>query len=758
MGCLKPRITHLENKCGHLVINVHFVTLLTLLYIFAVDANHNNEGFLPWPLEILKHDRNHVCETEECKAAATQLLQSLNMSVDPCEDFYEFACGGWVERHPVLPTESHRNQFDIVMEKVDLELKEILEEAEEPGEPSPVVAAKKAYQACMDTDYLESEGLDPLLDIIGSIGDWPMASDSWKEENFDWQNAIAQLNRHLGLSPLVSLIVYLDRKNSTGSVITIDQTSLVLPRSMLVDPYTYGRQLEAYRRWIVGSAMEVVKARNASVPATRISVDAFEVIEFEIELAHVTTPSEKRRNAYRMYNPMTLQELQQMTDSVQISSSHAKIHWQQYFEAVFAGVDVTLSPQERVVVKEVQYLSDLVTLLGSTPLRVIANYIQWRLVMTLGKDTTQKLRELAFNFDRVYSGTKEKLPLWRECVFVTSSMLSFAVGYSYVSRFFDIEAKKSALQMVENIRAQFSSSVSDVNWMDPATRQVAQDKAEAMKELIGYPDWYANKSALEVYYNGVSVGRSHMRNVVSLKTLMMRRILSKLRVPKDRTEWYTSPDVVNAYYNPQTNSITFPAGILQPPFFSKGRPEALNYGSIGVVIGHEITHGFDDMGRQSDRYGNLAQWWSRATIDTYLEKAQCFIQQYSMYRVPELDELLHTEVMMNGITTQGENMADNGGMRQAFLAYKKYVADNGPEQRLPGLQQFSPQQLFFLGFATVWCESTTKESLLQEVLSDPHSPQRLRVKGTLANSEDFAHAWNCPAGSPMNPRNKCLIW
>ncbi|KDR08433.1 Neprilysin-2 [Zootermopsis nevadensis] len=341
---------------------------------------------------------------------------------------------------------------------------------------------------------------------------------------------------------------------------------------------------------------------------------------------------------------------------------------------------------------------------------------------------------------------------------MASGSLSFAVGYSYVNQFFDNEAKRSALQMVENIRMQFSSSVSDVDWMDPITRKIAEDKAQAMKEMIGYPDWYANKSALEVYYKGVSIGRSHFRNVVSLRTFLVHQILSKLRLPTDRTEWFISPDTVNAYYNHQTNSITFPAGILQPPFFSKGRPEALNYGSIGAMIGHEITHGFDDIGRHSDKYGNLAQWWSKSTTDTYLEKAQCFIHQYGMYRVPELDEMLHTEVMMNGVTTQGENMADNGGMRQAFLAYKKYVEHAGSDKRLPGLHQFSPEQLFFLGFATVWCESSTKESLLQEVLTDSHSPHRLRVQGTLANSQDFAHAWNCHTGSPMNPQDKCLIW
>ncbi|XP_069699097.1 neprilysin-1-like isoform X2 [Periplaneta americana] len=572
---------------------------LIFLYISATNTEHikhGKKGILPWPLQIMHHKTHDgVCRTEECKETAATLLQSLNLSVNPCEDFYEFACGGWVQSHPLPPTEAHRNQFDLVMEKVDLEIKEILEEAENPDEPFPVRAAKKTYKACMNTDFVESEGLKPLIKLIEHLGDWPMATENWIGEEFNWQKTTAELTRHLGLSTLVSLFVYLDRKNSNHSIITIDQSTLVLPRSMLVDPYTYGNQLEAYRRWLMGSALEIIKARNASIPATRVSVDAFEVIEFEIELAHVTIPNEKRRNAYRMYNPMTLKELQNLTDSVPLSNSHAKINWQKFFEDVFADIDVTFNPQERVVVKEVEYLTDLITLLDNTPPRVIADYLQWRLVKTVSRDTTQKMRELAYQFERVYSGTKENLPLWRECVFITSSSLSFAVGYSYVSRFFDNEAKKRALQMVENIRSQFSSSINDVDWMDPDTRHVAQDKAEAMKELIGYPDWYANKSALEEYYKGVSVGRSHLRNVVSLKTLMVKRILSKLRLPTDRTEWNTSPDVVNAYYNPQTNSITFPAGILQPPFFHKGRPEALNYGSIGVVIGHEITHGFDDM-------------------------------------------------------------------------------------------------------------------------------------------------------------------
>ncbi|KAJ9588255.1 hypothetical protein L9F63_018419, partial [Diploptera punctata] len=624
----------------------------------------------------------------------------------------------------------------------------ILEEGDKPDDSFPVKAAKETYRTCMDAGNLEAKGLKPLSDLLISLGDWPMATDVWNEETFNWQEVVPKVIKHLNISPLLSLYVYLDRKNSNQSVITVDQSSLVLPRSMLVDPFTYGNHLEAYRRWIMDSAFEVINARNITFPKTRISIDAYDLIEFEIQLAQITTPNEKRRNAYRTYNPMTLKELYNLTDS---------INWHLILETLFADINIMLTPEERIVVKEIEYLSELISLLDNTSPRVIANYIHWRIVKSFSRDLTWKMRELAFQFEKVYSGTKEDIPRWRECVYFTTGSLSFAVGYSYLWKV-ELRNVCKALTMVENIRNQFISSINDLEWMDVATQKVAQEKAEAMRELIGYPDWFSNMTALEEYYKGVKVGKNHLENVASLKTLKIRRMLSKLRLPTYRSEWNTSPDVVNAYYNPQTNSIIFPAGILQQPFFSKRRPEALNYGSVGVVIGHEITHGFDDMGRMSDKYGNLAQWWSEETIDTYLKKAHCFIEQYGMYRIPELDELLHIKVTMNGVTTQGENMADNGGLRQAFYAYRKFVEQNGPDKRLPGLEQFSPEQLFFLGFATVWCESATKESLLHEVLTDPHSPQRLRVKGTLANSREFAQVWNCPTGSAMNPEHKCQIW
>ncbi|XP_063228374.1 neprilysin-4-like [Bacillus rossius redtenbacheri] len=729
--------------------------------IYSNDANTHRlkkghvKGSMPWPLNTFALAAKHVCWTEECKETAETLIASMDRSVDPCEDFYTFTCGGWVKKHPVPPTAPHRNQFDLVTEQLDYQLKDILEEDDDDTELEPVKAAKQMYKACMDTDYVEQEGVKLVCGLLGQHGGWPMAQEHWDEAGFDWQRVVASMARRLGLFPLLLLYVHYDRTNTSQNVITVDQPSLVLPRSMLVDPVTYGTQLRAYRRWIVDAATEIVSARQQNVPKSRISIDAFDVVEFEVKLAKLTSFDEMRRNVYRMHNPMTLRDLQKWTDS---ADTQVKVEWKELLEDLFQDTNATITQNEKIEVRELDFMFNFMKLINETPKRVLANYLNWRLVKKLSRDNSQKMRDLAFRFEQVISGTLEDLPRWQDCVMVTSSSLNFAVGYMYVKRYFNNEAKMQALEMVENIRNAFAVEVSVVDWMDERTRRIAQEKAAFMEPLIGFPDWFNNSTAFQAYHSGVSIGKSHLQNIVNMEQFTMKKIFSKLHQTGDRNEWASGPSVVNAFYIPQTNSIMFPAAILQPPFFKHGRPQALNYGSIGVVIGHEITHGFDDMGRHTDKYGNLKDWWSDSTADTYQQKADCFVKQYSSYRVPELDSILHTNVTMNGVTTLGENMADLGGLRQAFRAYQQLVQDHGPELRLPKLEEFSPEQLFFIGFGMVWCEAYTKESLLQEVLSDPHSPHRMRVQGTLANSAEFSRVWNCPKNSAMNPQNKCLMW
>ncbi|KAG8222219.1 hypothetical protein J437_LFUL001417 [Ladona fulva] len=715
---------------------------------------------------LKKHARreNHVkvCRSELCKKTADELIMSMNESADPCEDFYQFACGGWISKNPVPPTEPHWNQFDLINKKLDIQIRELFEEDDDQEDPFPVNSAKEAYRACMDKERVEEEGLDRLVDLLSEFGGWPMAlpEEAWNENVFDWQEMVAETIRNFADFPIVSAYIYVDRKNSSRSVITIDQSSLVLPRSMLIDPSIYSKQIEAYRHWIASTAYEVsssLKPPSAKMKATsksRIALDAQDVVEFEMGLANISSPHEARRDAFRLYNPMSLKRLQKWTDSAPTKFSHSNLKWNRFFNILFKEV-ATIENEERIIVREVEYLFKLMALLERTPLRVIANYLHWRVVKTMCRETTQRLRELAFDFDRVLSGIKEDQPRWRDCILRVSSYMGFATGHQYVKRHFNIDAKHSAEEMVGHIRDAFKSEVEKLTWMDRNTKDAAREKADAMTQFIGYPDWFHNGTALEDYYKGLAVGPSHFENVISLTSFLMKKNLKKLHRPINRNEWTTSPAVVNAFYNPQKNAINIPSKLkhLYP-----SNLRALNYGSIGVVIGHEITHGFDDMGRQSDLHGNLVQWWSESTLETYLKKAQCFIDQYGSYRVPELEDLLGTEAVANGVITQGENIADNGGIRQAFLAYKRFVQQHGPEPRLVGLEKYTPEQLFYLGFATVWCESSTKESMLQELLSDPHSLHRLRVRGSLSNMEEFSNVFHCKAGSTMNPPDKCRLW
>ncbi|XP_046461427.1 endothelin-converting enzyme 1-like [Daphnia pulex] len=306
--------------------------------------------------------------------------------------------------------------------------------------------------------------------------------------------------------------------------------------------------------------------------------------------------------------------------------------------------------------------------------------------------------------------------------------------------------------MIANLKTAFKSLVSDATWMDSDTKSIAKDKVDAMIEFVGYPPWIKNKKSVEDYYNGISRTSTgcHFCNVQLVSAYVNKIELASLRNKPDRNRWKEKPTIVNAFYSITTNSITFPAGILQAPNFTKGRSAAINYGALGSMIGDEITHGFDDQGRQSDKNGNTVQWWTEKTLEKYQVRAKCFIDQYSNYTVLNRTRL-------NGINTQGENIADNGGVREAFRAYRYYVAANGGTDSSK-FENLTPEQVFFLAYANSFCGANTPEELGNLVETDPHSPHRFRVIGTLSNNEDFVREFKCGAGTPMNRLNKCVLW
>ncbi|XP_076036619.1 uncharacterized protein LOC143022352 [Oratosquilla oratoria] len=692
-----------------------------------------------------------ICSSLECTVAAANIIEALDTSVDPCDDFYKFACQGWIDKNPVPESSSRWTQFDFVGEELVHALRKIIQEPISSSDSTPITKSKTYYQSCLNESRLEELGLKPLTDFLESYGGWPMTLPNWSDD-FDWQGAVADARDRLGAGLFVNVWVFADQKSTDETAIYIDQTSLGMPRTVLTNPSSYEDRIQAYKKYMEDVATLVAESLNNTVEKLKIHADVEEVVKFEMSLANITTPAEDRRDVDRMYNPMNVSDLDQMTSAFNID-------WDAMLTKVFASTDVKIDGSTRVIVQEKEYLTKLGDLLNSTDSRVLSNYILWRHVKSLGDETTQCMRDASFEYHMVSSGVTASHPRWRECVDRANSHLGIALGTAYVKEYFPEQTKKDASEMVEDLRSSFKDLLGKNEWMDDDTKPKAMEKAEAIKKFIAYPDWYGNASALASFHADLEniTLEAHFENTLTLKKWKSYKELSTFGHATNREEWFMPPAMVNAYYMPEYNSITFPAGILQAPFYRANSLQALNYGGIGQVMGHEITHGFDDQGRQNDKLGNAIPWWNNATLQAFKSKAQCIVDQYSDFHLPELDGYVDNATV-NGVNTQGENIADNGGLREALFAYRKYVDRNGEEPRLPGLENYSPEQLFFIANANLWCGSITNQGLLNQILTDPHSPSQFRVNGPMSNMEEFSKIWSCKDTSLMNRPKKCVVW
>jgi len=701
---------------------------------------------------VLQAGEPEVCLTPECAVAAAGIIQAMDITADPCEDFYRFACGGWMDSNVIPDGKSKWGRFYELRDMVDNALKVIVTSNDES--PSTAVTSLKAmYNGCMDTEAMEGAGLGGLLPALGpeaELGGWPMVQDSWDASKYDVSKALGLSRNRLGLNVGLGLWVYLDDFNTEHNIIYLDQPDLGLPMSMYLDLDSYADYITAYKTFMVDTARVVVRELGTAVTDEELAMAVDKVFDFEAALAGVMTPASDRRNSTAMYNPMTIAEVKLLWP---------RLNFDTYLANVFADTGVTVGDDETVIVVQPDYFekSSLLEVDAATD----ANYVYWRSMMEIAGELTEELRDIAFNFKAAMSGVTEAPPRWSTCTAKAVNAFGFAAAHEYVKANFDETAKADADDMVENLRASFKELVTETDWMDSETQGKAIIKADQMLQLIGYPDWLVDVAAVDAYYSTAPVTseQDHLGNVLATDHWAAIQDLITLRAKPERDIWLMHPAIVNAWYSPNHNTITFPAGILQAPFFKGGWPRYLNYGAMGMVIGHEITHGFDDQGRQYDGTGSLAPWWSEETIHAFTGKAQCFIDQYTNYHVPELDDVLGEEdAHLNGKLTQGENIADNGGIHEAFRAYMHSVESLGAEPALPGLTQFTPEQMFFVSNAQVWCEIATTESLLGQVLGDPHSPGKFRVIGPMGNSEDFQTAYSCPADSFMNRVDKCVLW
>jgi len=686
---------------------------------------------------------NDYCFTKGCIQTAADLLDKLDETANPCDDFYQFACGSFIEETVIPDDRTRTSMFSILGDKLDVQVRGLLEGEIKASDPKPFQMAKSVFQSCMDKETIEAAGLEPLKLILKKMGGWPLLEGpDWNEEGYKWYEMTYKFRENgYSVDYLVDFSVTTDLKNSSWRILDLDQPGLGMAREYLMkgleDP-----DVQAYQEYMQDVALLLGADKDTVIN------DIKENIKFEIELAKISLPREERRDASKLYNPMKVSELTNLDPTTP---------WLEYINTILTTNIVQVSGEEIIIVDVPNYITNFSQLIQKTPKRVQANYLMWRAAAASMAYMNEAADKISLKFSKKLTGKSEEPPRWRKCVGAASGSLANAVGSLYVTKYFNEDSKAEALMMVSEIRRQFERLLDEVDWMDEDTKRQARVKAQGMVEHIGYPSELLEMSKLEDLYAGLELSpNAYLGNALNMTVFGTNYAFSKLREKVNKTDWvrHGRPAVVNAFYSPLENSIQFPAGILQGIFFSSDRPKYMNYGAIGWVIGHEITHGFDDQGRQFDEEGNLVDWWHPETKKRYLKKAQCIISQYGNYTIKALDNM-----QLNGINTQGENIADNGGIKEAYRAYNSWVSRHGAEPRLPGVN-YTPRQLFWVSAANVWCAKYRPKALKLRVLTGVHSPDQFRVQGPFSNMDDFSRDFNCPVGSNMNPpkENKCQVW
>ena len=645
---------------------------------------------------------------------------AIDRGTPACTDFYQFACGNWLTRNPVPPDRARWGRFDELAERNQTELRGILEKVSVNDPKREAIDQKigDQYAACMDEAAIEAKGiaaLKPELDRIAGLG-----------SKARLPSALAHLHEG-GVDAAFRFGSVPDFKDANSVIAGTDQGGLGLPdRDYYVKEDAKSVELRAKYLAHVQKMLEL-----SGEPAPAAAADARAVMDLETALARASLERVKRRDPANIYHKMKVAELQALTPA---------FDWTAYLAAA-AGPPVT---ELNVTVPD--FYKAFNAQLDSAPLDAWKAHLRWHLLHENANLLPAAFVNENFAFyGQVLTGAKELRPRWKRCVALVDSEMGEALGRRYVEATFGAEGKARTSKMVAALEAALEQDLKTLPWMTDATKTQALAKLHATANKIGYPDRWRDYSSLRIA-RGDALG-----NELRAEEFEVRRDLAKIGETLDRSEWSMSPPTVNAYYSSLQNNINFPAGILQPPFYDNAMDDAVNFGGIGAVIGHELTHGFDDQGRKFAANGDLSDWWTAEDAKEFEKRAGCIADEYSGFTVAG-------DVHLNGKLTLGENTADNGGVRIAYMALLQTLADAAKKPG-PGLiDGFTPEQRFFLGFGQVWCQNETEESARLRANVDPHSPGRYRVNGVVANMPEFQQAFGCKAGDAMVRENACRVW
>ncbi len=633
---------------------------------------------------------------------------NLDRSVSACTDFYQFANGGWVKRNPVPAAYSRWGSFDQLQENNQANLLTILRSAAANGNAQANEDIRKLgvyYTSCMDSAGAERAGAQPIkpeLDRIDAV-----------RNRAQLEAEIARLHSR-GVSLLFGFGAQQDLKNSTSVIAGVGQGGLSLP-----DRDYYLNTDKRYVDIRANYADHVARMfQLLGENATQAAADAQKVIAIETGLAKPAMTRVQMRDPNARYHRMTSAELAQLAPG---------FNWPTFFSGE-GRADISA-----INVENPEFLKTADSMLGSVPLDDWKAYLRWHLLDAAAGSLSSAFVNEDFRFGSTLSGAKEMLPRDRRCARATDTGLRDALGQAYVAQYFTPQAKQRALEMVRNLESVFHDRLQTLGWMSDTTKVQATGKLAAFANKIGYPDKWRD-------YSTVTIKPGHfLNNQVAMREYERRRTLSRIGQPVDRTEWGMTPPTVNAYYSPSMNEIVFPAGIMQPPFFDPKADDAVNYGGMGAVIGHEMTHGFDDQGAQFDAQGNLRNWWGTSDLEKFKRGTGLVASQFDGYTV--LDS-----VHVNGKLTLGENLADLGGLSVSYAALEKALAEKG---RPPLIDGFTPEQRFFLAWSQIWRQNITPEAQRVRINTDPHSPGQWRTNGPVSNLPQFAAAFGCKPGDPM---------
>jgi putative endopeptidase len=641
-------------------------------------------------------------------------VTSMDRSVDPCVDFFKYSCGGWMKNNPIPPDQSSWDTYSKMQDENRGRLREILEAASAP-DPMRNAATQKIgdyYSSCTDEKAIEAKGAEPLkpeLDRIAKIGS--------KSEIADAAAAMV----HNGV--LFRFDSTQDFRDASQVIAEVDQGGLGMPDR---DYYVKDDAKSVDLRKAYVSHLQKMFELLGDQPDLA-AAEAQTVMRIETALAKGSMTRVERRDPKKLDHKMTSGELEKITPDFQ---------WQVYFTKVGLPAVASLN------VASPGFFKAMNEELEKENLADWKTYLRWHLVHADAPFLSAAFLNENFAFyGKTLRGQQELQPRWKRCTEYVDDDLGEALGQVYVDKYFSPQAKQQALRMVNEIDTAMQQDIDSLPWMSAATKQQALVKLHGMANKIGYPDKWRDYSKLEI------IRGDELGNVTRARKFEFERQLAKIGKPLDRGEWDMTPPTVNAYYNPQMNDINFPAGVLQPPAFDPASDAAPNYGDTGGTIGHELTHGFDDEGRQFDAHGNLRDWWTADDGKEFVKRASCISDQYSTYTIID-------DIKINGKLTLGEDTADLGGLILAYMAWK----EDTKGQNLQPLDGLTPDQRFFVGYGQSWCGESRDETKRLRATVDPHSPEKYRTNGVVSNMPEFQEAFHCKAGSPMVNQNRCRVW